>query len=265
MLDPAVGAAPARHRGEPRLCRGRDGRPLAEVDRRQGRSPVEAAGRKTAAARADGEPDGDEGVVTVEPGVETLRMPELRVPGIDVDVHLAPSACRGTAQRQVAADVDEQVGVRGDLPRGDAIEPHARAPVRREQRRTPVEAELARHRQEVRGLLARLQRFGRRRTVELLEQIHVVAERAKPERPAQPDPRLSAVVELVRDRPRHHGDGQAHSASSSSRPRTSRASNSVSASRRAAAAWRSAFLRISRAPATASSSVEKVRRPSPIG
>src|SRR6185436_19334659 len=114
VLDRTIRAAPARDGGEPAPAG--HGRPVVQDDRLPRRAPGEAVGGDGTAGRADVLADGEVEVVPREAGPGVARgLPDLREAGIDVDEGLPAETARQRLGGEVAADVDQEDGLPGQV------------------------------------------------------------------------------------------------------------------------------------------------------
>ena len=209
-LDRPERRAPRRDRGEPveapvRRPATRRARPAAGCD--ASRSRMSGIGQpRSADVLADRE-------VHVVPGdpLDPPLVPELREPGVDVDERCPPKPAADRLRAHVAADVDEQVAPCGRVGAG-VLEPEAF------------------------GDRARVVERPWSRVVRLLDQAHLRSRaggsRARSSAAPRPRRRLPALLASAPATATTRHDPS----SSSRRGRTSRASKSASASRRAALA-----------------------------
>ena len=81
-------------------------------DRLAERAPVEAACGDSAAGRANPLADGEIGIVALQTRRSaSVEVPQLRVAGIEIDVHLSTESALERVRGQVAGDIDQQIGV----------------------------------------------------------------------------------------------------------------------------------------------------------
>ena len=103
-------SAPARYRGEPPTVPARLDRPLIQHDRLPYRQPRNIAGRYIALRRAHVVPDGKVEMMIAKPFLgEPFLVPVLCVAGIQVDEHTPAASWLQRGEREMAADVHEQI------------------------------------------------------------------------------------------------------------------------------------------------------------
>ena len=101
----------------------------------------------------------------------------------------------------MAADVDEQVGLAQQVRDCASVGSHALPAFQVDEGGSIAQPDATRDVDEVLRFLRAIERVPVNQAgVDALKQVDVEAEAAKPERPAEPNPGLPALAELVRDR-----------------------------------------------------------------
>src|ERR1043166_1764713 len=271
LEDGALGAPPVGDGGEPLATRIDPRRPLVQDDRRQDRLPLHLRGRDAELRTADVLSDGEKEVVAVQPDFR-LPGPDLGVSGIDADVRPAGDPQQRRLRRQVASNVDQQVGVI-DQPL-DLLRVQAEIPLAPVVDHAPpvLKAEVERH--PLKTVDRVVDADGTLRGIEGPLPVHPVAldpQAREPEDPLErdpgppPEPAPPAGFGGGHDYRGHAVSSRRAPQSSSIRGSTLAESRYSRANSRAARQWRSYPRSIASTPATASSMVLKVRTPSPVG
>ena len=215
VCDWCVCASPARDGGKSiggrRRCRSAG----IQNDRLAERAPVEAACGDSAAGGANPLADGEIGMVAFQTRRSaSVQVPQLRVAGIEIDVHLSTEFALERVRGQVAGDIDQQIGVARQVVQFGCGRSVNRRSLERpcriaDERCARLRPKVAQNAIEIIAIDAPVQPGRRplgideRVAANLLEKEHVCAEPREPFDPVEHHARIAAVVGLVRDHAAH--------------------------------------------------------------